>query len=342
MVIGEINEIFRKYKSDKEIFHNLMPLRAREILLVAPAFDAFTLEQDGLLTEKLFDGYYQLNMSNPPRVTNVSTVRGRPGTARQPALRPHHRHEPPRPGEPLRPVPPPARGGRADSHLPAPERQRGSGDHGPAAPGVPALLRPHLRVERQPRDLHGDGQVHGGPEQRLQRHGHRPHAGDPAGGGQRPLLLALPADPVQRDHEADPAAGRGPAHRQHVPGPAHAGAPQGDPGHLLRGGPGLCGAVQGLPALRHLGPQVPQGGRPGPGGGHQADPGHQGLESRSAHPPPVLGSRQGSLGHRPEQLLHQQELLHAGQRALELLLPATSASAISSSGTQLGRRSPGP
>lgn len=74
MVIGEIDDIFRKYKSDKEIFHNLMPLRAREILLVAPAFDAFTLEQDVLLTEVLFDGYHQLNMSNPPRVTNVSTA----------------------------------------------------------------------------------------------------------------------------------------------------------------------------------------------------------------------------------------------------------------------------
>jgi len=74
MLSREFNEIFRKYASDKEIFHDLMPLRAREILLVAPAFDAFTLEQDGLLTEILFDGYYQLNMSNPPRVTNVSTV----------------------------------------------------------------------------------------------------------------------------------------------------------------------------------------------------------------------------------------------------------------------------
>ncbi len=74
MISREFNEIFRKYASDKEVFHDLMPLRAREILLVAPAFDAFTLEQDGLLTEILFEGYYQLNMSNPPRVTNVSTV----------------------------------------------------------------------------------------------------------------------------------------------------------------------------------------------------------------------------------------------------------------------------
>ena len=73
MISGEITEIFRNYRSDKEIFHNLMPLQTREILLVAPAFDAFTLEQDGLLTEILFDSYYHLSMSNPPRVTNVST-----------------------------------------------------------------------------------------------------------------------------------------------------------------------------------------------------------------------------------------------------------------------------
>jgi hypothetical protein len=73
MINREIQDIFRKYRSDKEIFHSLMPLRTREILLVAPAFDAFTLEQDGLLTELLFETYYQLSMSNPPRVTNVST-----------------------------------------------------------------------------------------------------------------------------------------------------------------------------------------------------------------------------------------------------------------------------
>ena len=74
MISPEFSQIFGKYKSDKEIFHELMPLRTREILLVAPAFDAFTLEQDGLLTEILFEGYYQLNMSNPPRVTNVSNA----------------------------------------------------------------------------------------------------------------------------------------------------------------------------------------------------------------------------------------------------------------------------
>ena len=73
MIGREIHEIFRKYKSDQEIFHDLMPLRMREILLVASAFDAFTLEEDGLLTEVLFGGYYRLHMSNPPRITNAAS-----------------------------------------------------------------------------------------------------------------------------------------------------------------------------------------------------------------------------------------------------------------------------
>lgn len=70
----DLYETFRKYKSDKEIFHDMMPLRTREILLVASIYDAFTLEEDGLLSEILFGGYYQLNLSNPPRITNVANT----------------------------------------------------------------------------------------------------------------------------------------------------------------------------------------------------------------------------------------------------------------------------
>ena len=73
MLSQDIHEVFRKYKSDRQIFHDMMPLRTREILLVASSFDAFTLEQDGLLSEVIFGGYFQLNLSNPPRITNVSS-----------------------------------------------------------------------------------------------------------------------------------------------------------------------------------------------------------------------------------------------------------------------------
>ena len=76
MFSRDFNEIFHKYATDKEIFHELMPLRTREILLVAPAFDAFTLEQDGLLTEILFDGYYQLKIGGTLAKPDVKPAGG--------------------------------------------------------------------------------------------------------------------------------------------------------------------------------------------------------------------------------------------------------------------------
>lgn len=69
----KIHEFFRKYKSDNEIFYDLMPVRIREILLVATIYDAFTLEQDGLISEMIFTEFYQLNLFHVPRITNASS-----------------------------------------------------------------------------------------------------------------------------------------------------------------------------------------------------------------------------------------------------------------------------
>ncbi|OFZ78892.1 MAG: hypothetical protein A2583_11830 [Bdellovibrionales bacterium RIFOXYD1_FULL_53_11] len=50
-----------------------MPYRVREILLVSAPYDAFTLEEDGRLTESIFTKYSELNLSSAPRITHVST-----------------------------------------------------------------------------------------------------------------------------------------------------------------------------------------------------------------------------------------------------------------------------
>jgi CheY-like chemotaxis protein len=68
-----IHEILSRYRSDAEIYHDLMQFRVREILLVATAYDAFILEEEGKLTELLFGEYHQLSLSTAPRVTAVST-----------------------------------------------------------------------------------------------------------------------------------------------------------------------------------------------------------------------------------------------------------------------------
>ena len=57
-------------------FHDLMPHRVVEILLVSSPYDAFTLEEDGRLTERIFTEYSELNLSSAPRITHVSTGAG--------------------------------------------------------------------------------------------------------------------------------------------------------------------------------------------------------------------------------------------------------------------------
>ena len=55
-------------------FHDLTPYRVREVLLVSSPYDAFILEEDGQLTEKVFWEYREVSASGPPRFTQVSSV----------------------------------------------------------------------------------------------------------------------------------------------------------------------------------------------------------------------------------------------------------------------------
>jgi CheY-like chemotaxis protein len=56
-------------------FHDLMPQRVREVLLVSSPYDAFILEQDGSLTERLFTRYSELNLSSAPRITHAASAK---------------------------------------------------------------------------------------------------------------------------------------------------------------------------------------------------------------------------------------------------------------------------
>jgi hypothetical protein len=59
--------------SNRDIFHELMPFKVREILLVATLYDAYTIEKEGRFSEHFLGEYYQLSMTSLPRVTGVST-----------------------------------------------------------------------------------------------------------------------------------------------------------------------------------------------------------------------------------------------------------------------------
>jgi CheY-like chemotaxis protein len=55
-------------------FPQLMRRRVEEILLVSSAYDAFSLQEDGLLTEALYADYTDLGLTHAPNLTRVSTA----------------------------------------------------------------------------------------------------------------------------------------------------------------------------------------------------------------------------------------------------------------------------
>ncbi len=55
-------------------FQGLMSFRVREALLVSSAYDAFVLEEDGPLAERLWSRFVDLNLNLAPRITHVSTA----------------------------------------------------------------------------------------------------------------------------------------------------------------------------------------------------------------------------------------------------------------------------
>ncbi len=58
-----------------KVFHELMSNKVMDILLVASAYDAYVLEEDGSLASRIINEYNGLNLSRPPRITRVDGVR---------------------------------------------------------------------------------------------------------------------------------------------------------------------------------------------------------------------------------------------------------------------------
>ena len=58
----------------KQTYHTLMPFRVRDILIVSSLYDAFIIEEEGLIAELVIDQYqHHLLGESPPHVTRVTT-----------------------------------------------------------------------------------------------------------------------------------------------------------------------------------------------------------------------------------------------------------------------------
>ena len=68
-----LQKFLNKHNSDRDIYHDLMPYKVREILLVASLYDSYIIEKEGRFFEQISGEYYQLNLSSVPRITSISS-----------------------------------------------------------------------------------------------------------------------------------------------------------------------------------------------------------------------------------------------------------------------------
>jgi hypothetical protein len=66
--------IYKRKKTDRDIFQELMPYKVKEVLLVATFYDSYTIVREGQFSDKIFGEYLQLNLYAAPRFTSVNST----------------------------------------------------------------------------------------------------------------------------------------------------------------------------------------------------------------------------------------------------------------------------
>ena len=69
-----IPQEYQKFYLKDVTFVNLMMRRIYNVLIVANPYDAFMLEDDGRVEEKIYNEYMELGLRYPPTFTQVSTT----------------------------------------------------------------------------------------------------------------------------------------------------------------------------------------------------------------------------------------------------------------------------
>lgn len=73
MYFNELVAAYDKQRRERNVYHDLMRFRVREVLLVGSLYDSFVVESDGVLTEQIYGEYFKLNLNTIPRVTCAYT-----------------------------------------------------------------------------------------------------------------------------------------------------------------------------------------------------------------------------------------------------------------------------
>lgn len=68
-----LQQFLNRNNYNRDLYHDLMPFKVKEILLVANLYDAYSIEKEGRFSEHVLGEYYSLSLGTMPRITGVST-----------------------------------------------------------------------------------------------------------------------------------------------------------------------------------------------------------------------------------------------------------------------------
>ncbi len=66
---------YLEYKPKYKVFHELMAKRLTNVLLVSSIYDSFMLEEDGRLSDQIYEEFQNLNLRTLPRISRVSSAK---------------------------------------------------------------------------------------------------------------------------------------------------------------------------------------------------------------------------------------------------------------------------
>jgi hypothetical protein len=67
-----LQKFLDRHNAERDIFHDLMPFKVKEILLIANLYDAYSIEGEGRFSDHMLGEYYQMSLTSIPRITGVS------------------------------------------------------------------------------------------------------------------------------------------------------------------------------------------------------------------------------------------------------------------------------
>ena len=67
-----LQKFINKDYYERDVYHDLMPFKVKEILLIANLYDAYSIEKEGRFTEHILGEYHKLNLTSMPRITGIS------------------------------------------------------------------------------------------------------------------------------------------------------------------------------------------------------------------------------------------------------------------------------